>query len=152
MDFEFVEKKWKNQKDYNSEKSAKYKLLYYCFEVPCIIFGVITPVIIPFTENCTWIPIITSTLAALLKAISSFFGFHKKWIKCRNLTEAFKIEQLHYKAGIKGYENLTEEQRKEKFATAISDLISIGNTQWLESEEKNIEKESSEQGIKKNES
>ncbi len=148
MDFAFVEEKWKNQKNYNSEKSAKYKSLYYWFEVPCIILGVITPIIIPFTENNTWIPIITSALASLLKAISTFFGFHKKWITCRNLTEAYKVEQLNFKAGIKGYENLSEEKQKERFAAAISDLITIGNTQWLELEEKKIEKESSEKGSK----
>jgi len=149
MDFEFVKEKWKNQKEYNSSKSATYKLLYYCFEVPSLILGIITPVIIPFTNNkYTLIPIITSATAALLKAISTFFGFHKKWVVCRNLTEAYKIEQLNYMAGIKGYANLPEEKRKEKFASAISDLISLGNSQWLESEEKKIEEESLEKGSK----
>ena len=80
------------QKSYNSKSSAKFKFLFYLFEILSMILASSVPIILISNNICPYIPAIISTISVLLHSISNFAGFQKKWINCRNLTEQLKSE------------------------------------------------------------
>ncbi|MDD7459551.1 DUF4231 domain-containing protein [Treponema sp.] len=118
------------QKEYNSKTSKKFKKLYYSFEIISMILGTAVPIVLLIDNISPIIPAIISGCSVLLHSISSFAGFQKKWINCRNLTEQLKSELRKYDCGIKEYEST--DQKDMILAERLETIVASGNDFWIQ--------------------
>lgn len=119
------------QKSYNSKSSAKFKFLFYLFEILSMILASSVPIILISNNICPYIPAIISTISVLLHSISNFAGFQKKWINCRNLTEQLKSELRKYDSGINEYENKQLHEKDKILAMRLETIVASGNDFWI---------------------
>ena len=119
------------QKNYNSKSSAKFKFLFYLFEILSMILASSVPIILISNNICPYIPAIISTISVLLHSISNFAGFQKKWINCRNLTEQLKSELRKYDSEINEYENKQLHEKDKILAMRLETIVVSGNDFWI---------------------
>lgn len=120
------------QKNYNSKSSAKFKLLFYLFEILSMILASSVPIILISNNISPYIPAIISTISVLLHSISNFAGFQKKWINCRNLTEQLKSELRKYDSEINEYENKQLHEKDKILAMRLETIVASGNDFWIQ--------------------
>ena len=120
------------QKNYNSKSSAKFKFLFYLFEILSMILASSVPIILISNNICPYIPAIISTISVLLHSISNFAGFQKKWINCRNLTEQLKSELRKYDSEINEYENKQLHEKDKILAMRLETIVASGNDFWIQ--------------------
>ena len=120
------------QKNYNSKSSAKFKFLFYLFEILSMILASSVPIILISNNISPYIPAIISTISVLLHSISNFAGFQKKWINCRNLTEQLKSELRKYDSEINEYENKQLHEKDKILAMRLETIVVSGNDFWIQ--------------------
>lgn len=118
------------QRKYNSDKSKKYKRLYYLFGILAIVFSMSTTVILIVSDIYPLIPGIVSAISAILVSVSQFVGLQKHWVNCRFMTEALKSEKRKYLFEIAEYDGKEKEQKDKLLATNLDRIITKGNDAW----------------------
>lgn len=128
------------QRKYNSNKSTKYKKLYYWFGISSIILSSSTTVILIVSDISPLVPGIVSAISAILGAVSQFVGFQKHWINCRFMTEILKSEKRKYLYEIGDYDGKQLEEKEKLLAINLDKIVSKENNIWkdivLQTEEK----------------
>lgn len=118
------------QRQYNSNKSRKYKKMYYWFGVLTIILSSATTVILIISDIPPLIPGIISAICTILGTVSQFVGFQKHWVNCRFMTENLKSEKRKYLYEIGEYEGKQLEQKEKILAENLDKIVSQGNDIW----------------------
>lgn len=121
-----------SQKEYNSKRSAKFKNLFYWFEISSMVLAASVPVILISDKINSIIPSSISAVAALLHSISHFAGFQKKWVNCRNLAEQLKSEVRKYESSINEYDNKSSDEKNKTLAQRLETIVASGNDFWIQ--------------------
>lgn len=125
-----IEKNYEEQKDFNSKKSKKFKLLYFFCSFTTIICSTVTIPVVAVQNIPNWISILSASLTVLTQSVNNLCHFHEKWIYHRTVTEELKSEYRKYSSRIFEYKKLTQVDADIHFAENLESIISERNNQW----------------------
>jgi len=136
QDFEkYLKERYYPQIDWYDKKAEQNKCMYIVFQWSLIILSATTPIIIAL-DLVKPIPIIISSLVAILTTGIKTFKFQENWINYRTTCETLRKEIHFYNAGIEDYTNIKD--REAKFVERVESLISRENTLWLTISKKEV--------------
>lgn len=129
----YLKERYYPQIDWYDKKAEQNKHKYIVLQWSIIIFSAITPIIIAL-DLVKPIPIIISSIVAILTTGIKTFKFQENWINYRTTCETLKKEIYFYNAGTNEYANVKD--KEAKFVERVESLISRENTFWLTTSKK----------------
>lgn len=136
QDFQnYLKDRYYAQIEWYDKKAVQNKRKYNFFQWSLIILSAITPIMIALDLR-KLIPIIVSSLVAILTTGIKTFKYQENWINYRTTCETLKKEIHFYNSGINEYENVRD--KEAKFVERVESLISRENTLWLTVSKKEV--------------
>ena len=100
---QYLNKRWKEQREYYSKKSARNKRWHQFLLVFSTVSALTVPVLLNLTEVPKLVPTILSVLVSVALALDNVFHFGENWRIFRQTLEALKQERVYFEAGVEPY-------------------------------------------------
>lgn len=124
----YLKERYDSQVDWYDGRANLNKRLYIFCQWCLIFFSAITPVAIAINQDKV-VPIIISSVVAILTTGMKTFKFQENWINYRTTCETLRKEIYYYEASIYDYAVLKD--KEAYFVDRVESLISRENTLWL---------------------
>ena len=100
---QYLQGRWKEQKEYYEQRSQTYKLWHQIFLLVGTIGALFVPVLLSFSEVPKLLPVIISLFVSISLALDNTFHFGDNWRSFRQALEALKRERVYFDTGIEPY-------------------------------------------------
>jgi len=132
----YLKERYYDQIDWYDRKSLWNQCWFKRLQWSLIILSALTPILIAvkaMSEQLPWliwIPLVTSTLVAIITGALKSFNFQENWTSYRTICETLRKEVHYYNALIGEYK--TANDPRSTFVKRVENVISKENTLWLD--------------------
>ena len=81
-----------------------------------------------------WLVICVTTAVVLMTGLQRLFKFGDLWTMYRATAEDMKREKSYYKAAIRDYKNLDDDERRSVFVERIEEILAQESAAWVEAQ------------------
>ena len=129
----YIVKRYEPAINWYDTKSIWNQHFYRILQWSLIVLSTITPVIIAGQAKYpiipAWVPLLTSTIVAVISSGLKAFKYEEHWLNYRTTCETLKKERHFFNAELEDYK--TAEDKEALFVERVEALISRENTLWL---------------------
>jgi len=128
---QYLNKRWKEQREYYSKKSARNKRWHQFLLVFSTVSALTVPVLLNLTEVPKLVPTILSVLVSVALALDNVFHFGENWRSFRQTLEALKRERIYFEEGVGPYADA--QTAFDLFVRTCEDLMQTEVKSYFES-------------------
>ena len=133
----YLKDRLEGQIQWYSNKSSRYKNLFYIIRATEIIIAGLIPALFHWSLIKGVIPLL-STIVAILAGLIALFKFQENWVSYRTTSESLKHEKYLYLTKVSPYDR---ENSFETLVKNVENIISKENTLWKQKISPNKQKE-----------